>query len=119
MPGTSQHILHMPVNDCGLHCVKLENRLLCSKWATIHRNTKQLMVTRTLLSRSEKNACVRYPGQSGIVPVPSGGHELWVGSMLRSAKKAGLQLMKGGQSLRNTTCEQVRKESTEVSTYTE
>jgi ribonuclease HI len=27
--------------------------------------------------------------------------------MLRSAKKAGLHLMKGGQSLRNTTCEQV------------
>ncbi len=107
LPGTSQHILHMPVSNCGLQCVKMDTRLLCSKWATIHRNTQQLMVTRSLLNRAEKDTCVRYPGQSGVVPVPDKKHELWTGSMLKSAKKVGLQLMKGGQSLAHTTCEQI------------
>jgi ribonuclease HI len=107
MSGTSQHILHMPVKYGGLGYTDLDTRLLCAKWATIHRNSQQLMVTRSLLTRAEKDSCVRYPGQSGVVQVPDGKHELWVGSMLRSARKAGLQLMKGGHTLAHTTCEQV------------
>jgi hypothetical protein len=107
MSGTSQHILHMPVKYGGLGCTDLSTKLLCAKWATIHRNSQQLMVTRSLLTRTEKDSCVRYPGQSGVVQAPDGKHELWVGSMLRSAQKAGLQLMKGGHTLAHTTCEQV------------